>query len=58
MLNELLSDRYPLLYPPLFKLVRFFARKPYAKAERQLVLVDSAAFKRAKSYMIYKFAVP
>lgn len=58
MLKEYLSDRYPTLYPPTFKLVRYFTRKFYAKMERQLVLVDPQAFRQAKSYMIYKFLIP
>ncbi len=57
-LNEYLSDRYPILYPPAFKMVRFFGRKAFAKIERQLVLVDPQAFQEAKSYMIYRFLIP
>ena len=58
MLNEYLSDRYPRLYPPLFKLARFFARKAEAKIERQMILLDSTAYRKAKCYMVYKFSVP
>lgn len=58
MLDEYLVDRYPWVYPPLSKLARFLARKPLAKAEDQRVLIDSEAFRRAKRYMIYRFAVP
>lgn len=58
MLGDWLADRYPLLYPPLFKAARFLLRKPIARAEEQRVLIDSAAFGKAKRYMIYRFRVP
>lgn len=58
MLGEWLADRYPILYPPLFKTVRFLLRKPIAKAESQRILIDSDAFRSAKRYMIYLFRVP
>jgi hypothetical protein len=58
MLGEWLADRYPILYPPLFKTARFLLRKPIAKAESQRVLIDSDAFRSAKRYMIYRFRIP
>ena len=58
MLVEWLSDRYPILYPPIFKIAKFLLRKPLAKAESQRILIDSDAFRSAKRYMIYKFRVP
>lgn len=57
-LGDWLADRYPILYPPLFKTARFLLRKPIAKAESQRILLDSDAFKSAKRYMIYRFRVP
>jgi len=58
MLGEWLADRYPILYPPIFKTAKFLLRKPIAKAEVQRILIDSEAFRSAKRYMIYKFRVP
>ena len=58
MFGEWLADRYPILYAPLFKTVRFLLRKPIAKAESQRILIDSDAFRSAKRYMIYRFRVP
>lgn len=58
MLGEWLADRYPILYPPLFKTAKFLLRKPIAKAESQRILIDSDAFRSAKRYMIYRFRIP
>ncbi len=58
MFGEWLADRYPILYPPLFKTAKFLLRKPIAKAELQRPLIDSDAFRSAKRYMIYRFRIP
>lgn len=58
MLGEWLGDRYPRLYPPLFRMGRFLLRRQIARLEEQRVLIDSDAFRTAKRYMIYRFQIP
>ena len=57
-LSEWLTDRHPVLFPPILKMVLFFARKPIRKAESQRILLDRDAYRKARRYAIYRFAVP